>query len=244
MQETRVWSLGQEDPLEKEMATHSSSLAWKFQGQRSLVGYRTWDCKQLDTSEHSNNKIRDFLYWDLKEQLLFLQVPKVAMDEEQECWVLKTEGEPWGEPQVYHQASEICWPSTGGTLRRKFTVTCSPREMTKETHRYVPVSCCCSVAQSCLFGIPWTAGLQVPCPSPSPRVCSNSCPLSWWCHPTISSSVIPFSSYPQSFPTSGSFPKSWLFMPTKSYQSSLAQGDKRGFRQLAWSLPKHFQIIW
>ena len=55
-------------------------------------------------------------------------------------------------------------------------------------------------------------GLQnarLPCPSPSPRVCSNSCPLSWWCHPTILSSVIPFSCF-QSFPVSGSFPVSWL----------------------------------
>ena len=45
-----------------------------------------------------------------------------------------------------------------------------------------------------------------PCPSPTPRVCSNSCPSSLWCHPTISSSVIPFPSCPQSFPASGSFP--------------------------------------
>ena len=44
-----------------------------------------------------------------------------------------------------------------------------------------------------------------PCPSPTPRAYSNSCPLSWWCHPTISSSVIPFSSLLQSFPASGSF---------------------------------------
>ena len=49
------------------------------------------------------------------------------------------------------------------------------------------------------------------CPSPSPGVCSNSCPLSQWCHPTISSSVIPFSSYPQSFPVLGSFLMSQLF---------------------------------
>ena len=49
-----------------------------------------------------------------------------------------------------------------------------------------------------------------PCPSPSPRVYSNSCPLSWCCHP-ISSSVIPFSSCLQSFPESGSFPVSQLF---------------------------------
>ena len=49
-----------------------------------------------------------------------------------------------------------------------------------------------------------------PCPSPIPRVYSNSCPLSRWCHPTISSSVIPFSSHLQSFPASGSFPMSWF----------------------------------
>ena len=50
-----------------------------------------------------------------------------------------------------------------------------------------------------------------PCPSPTPRVYSNSCPLSWWCHPTISSSVIPISSCLQSFPASGSFPMSQFF---------------------------------
>ena len=57
-------------------------------------------------------------------------------------------------------------------------------------------------------------GLQhasLPCPSPTPRACSNSWPLSWWCHPTISPSVIPFSSYLQSFPASGSFPVSQFF---------------------------------
>ena len=51
---------------------------------------------------------------------------------------------------------------------------------------------------------------RLPCPLLSPGVCSNSCPLSRWCHPTISSSVIPFSSCPQSSPASGSFPMSWL----------------------------------
>ena len=51
-----------------------------------------------------------------------------------------------------------------------------------------------------------------PCPSPSPGACSNSCPLSQWCHPPISFSVAPFSSCPQSFPASGSFPMSLLFL--------------------------------
>ena len=51
-----------------------------------------------------------------------------------------------------------------------------------------------------------------PCPSPTPRVYPNSCPLSRWCHPTISSSAVPFYSCPQSFPASGSFPMSQLFI--------------------------------
>ena len=50
-----------------------------------------------------------------------------------------------------------------------------------------------------------------PCPSPTPRVRSDSCPLSQWCHPAISSSVVPFSSCPQSLPPSESFPMSQLF---------------------------------
>ena len=50
-----------------------------------------------------------------------------------------------------------------------------------------------------------------PCPSPTPRVHSDSCPSSQWCHPAISSSVFPFSSYPQSLPASESFPMSQLF---------------------------------
>ena len=50
-----------------------------------------------------------------------------------------------------------------------------------------------------------------PCPSPTPGVYPNSCPLSWWCHLTISSSVVPFSTCPQSFPASGSFQMSQLF---------------------------------
>ena len=51
MRETWVQSLGREDPLEKEMATHSSTLAWKIHGQRSLVGYSPWSRKESDTTE-------------------------------------------------------------------------------------------------------------------------------------------------------------------------------------------------
>ena len=73
-------------------------------------------------------------------------------------------------------------------------------------------NCCCSVAQS--FPTLQPHGLQharLPCPSPTPGACSNSCPSSQSCHPTISSSVIPFFSCFQSCPASGSFQLSQFF---------------------------------
>ena len=63
-----------------------------------------------------------------------------------------------------------------------------------------------------LFATLWIAAPRLPCPSPSPRACSNSCPLSQWSHPAVSSSVVPFSSWLQYPPASGSFPMSQLFI--------------------------------
>ena len=71
-----------------------------------------------------------------------------------------------------------------------------------------------------------------PCPSPTPRVHSDSCPSSWWCHPAISSSVIPFSSCPQFLPASESFPMSQLFA---------WRGQSTGVSALASVLPKNTQ---
>ena len=62
-----------------------------------------------------------------------------------------------------------------------------------------------------LFVTPWIADVRPPCTSPAPGVYSNSSPWSRWCHQAISSSVVPFSSCPQSLPESGSFPMSQLF---------------------------------
>ena len=74
---------------------------------------------------------------------------------------------------------------------------------------------CCSVAQLyptlCIPMDCSTPGCPSPCPSPSPRACSNSYPLNQLCHLTILSCVIPFSSCPQSFPASGSFTLSQFF---------------------------------
>ena len=86
---------------------------------------------------------------------------------------------------------------------------------------------------SCIW--PWPHSLQhtrLLCPSPSPGVFSNSWPLSQWCHPTILSSVIPFSSCSQSFPASGSFPMSWLFA---------SGGQSIGASALASVLPMNIQ---
>ena len=71
-----------------------------------------------------------------------------------------------------------------------------------------------------------------PCPSPTPRVHSNSHPSNWWCHPASSSSVIPFSSCPQSLPAAESFPMSQLFVWV---------GQNTGVSALASLLPKNTQ---
>ena len=71
-----------------------------------------------------------------------------------------------------------------------------------------------------------------PCPSPTPGVHPNPCPLCWWCHPAISSSVIPFSSCPQSLPASGSFPMSQL---------STSGGQSIGVSASALVLPMNTQ---
>ena len=69
----------------------------------------------------------------------------------------------------------------------------------------------CSLSRVQLFATSWTAARQAFLSFTISQVCSNSCPLRGWCHPTISSSVIPLSSRPQSFPASRSFLMSWLF---------------------------------
>ena len=83
-----------------------------------------------------------------------------------------------------------------------------------------------------LFATPWTGAHQASLSLTISWSCQSSCPLNQWCHPTISSSVAPFSSYPQSFPVSGSFPMSWLFTPG---------GQNLGASALASVLPMNIQ---
>ena len=86
------------------------------------------------------------------------------------------------------------------------------RQSQKDNYWMIPLACSfsCSVVSNSL----WSHGLQharPPCPSPNHGACPNSCPLSQWCYPTISPSVVPFSSCLQSFPASRSFPMIQFF---------------------------------
>ena len=81
---------------------------------------------------------------------------------------------------------------------------------------------------------------SLPCPSPTLRACSNSCPSSWQCHPAISSSVVPLSSCPQSLPASGSFPMSQLFASGSqsigvSASASILPMNTQGWSPLGWT---------
>ena len=136
MQETRVWSLGGEDDLEKRMATHSRILAWRIPWTEE-----PWRCKESDTTEQLSFRFsRSYIPVNL-------------------------------DPSVQFSRSVV-----SDSLRPH------------ESQHARPL-----------------------CPSPTPGVHSNSCPSSRWCHPAISSSVVPFSSCPQSLPASESFPMRQLF---------------------------------
>ena len=104
-------------------------------------------------------------------------------------------------------------------------------ELSHSYKAYISVQFSRSVVSDSL----WPHELQharPPCPSPTPKVHSNSCPSSQWCHPAISSSVVPFSTWPQSLPASGSFPVSQLFA---------SGGQSIGVSALASVLPKNTQ---
>ena len=96
----------------------------------------------------------------------------------------------------------------------------------------------CSVTKSRLIlcDLPGLQHDGFPCPSGSLRVCSNSCPLSQWCHPNISSSVVLFSSLLQSLPASGSFPMSQIFKSGDQIIGASASASVLPMNIQAWSL--------
>ena len=112
----------------------------------------------------------------------------------------------------------ILWDSFQPVLSESLQIFCFqplPFSLLSDDGNPSPYSACLSSVQSLsrvpLFATPWTAARWPPCPSLTPGAYANSCPLSQWCHPTISSSVIPFSSHCQPFPAPGSFQMNQFF---------------------------------
>ena len=163
MQETlemQVQSLGREDPLEEVMATHSSVLAWKLHGQRSLAAtaHRVTQSRAWLNRVSMQHRCMKFI--------------------ETESRTVATRG------RREQEMGSCCLMCTKFQIHFSSVQSLSPADSL------------------------WSHGPQharPPCPSPTPGVHPNSYPLSWWCNPTISSSVVPFYSHPQSFPASGSF---------------------------------------
>ena len=122
-------------------------------------------------------------------------------------------GVPTYNPRMQTGIISLWANSSSGFMLMLFVLSCKTLNVAKPgawLARPPPVQFSHSVVSDSL----WPHGLQhvsLPCPSLTPEACSNSCPLSWWCHPTISFSVIAFSSCLQSFPGSGSFSMNQLF---------------------------------
>ena len=172
MQEMQVWSLGWEDPMEKELATRSSILASKLPWTEEPGGIQsrrlTKSGIRLSDWAHAQH-INSISHVDTRDS-----------------------------NNLEHTEGNTIWQNM-----KKWWVFIIHCVCSSLLFNYYHVQ---------LFATPWPQHTRLPCPSVSPGVCSNSCPLSWWCHPTISSSVVPFSSCLQSFPISRSFPMSRLFL--------------------------------
>ena len=153
-------------PLERAMAPHSSTLAWKIPWTEELGRLQSIRLLRVGHNWVTSLSLFTFTHWRRKLQPTQLFLP----------WEPQGRGSLVGCRLWGHTVVWLKWLSSNHLPQP-------------------PTSQFSSVAQSCPTLQP--NGLQharPPCPSPTPRACSNSCPLSWWCHPTISASVVPFSS--------------------------------------------------
>ena len=194
-QGTRVWFLGREDPLEEEMATHSSIHDWEIPWTEEPGGLQSMGSQrvghELATKTTSSSL---FLSWHLDEPTLYMKRKGT-----------RTFPVMWMEIKPQYCGAPFLFLRLAKDLSSMWR---GCRETGKLVYSSVQFTCSL-VSNSLRPHEPQHARLL--CPSPTPRVYSNSCPLSQWCHPTISFSVIPFSSCPQSFPASGSLQMSQLF---------------------------------
>ena len=175
--------------IEKAMTTHPVLLPGRSHGGRSLVGCSPWGRKESDTTERLPFHFFSFIHWRRKWQ------PTPVF--------LHGESQRWGSlvGAVYEVAQSRTW-------QKQLSSSSSIANDEKVAFSWVHFSHSVVSNSSLPHGLQNT---RLPCPSPTPAVCSNSHSSSLWCHPTISSSVDTFSSCFQSFPASGSFPMSQFF---------------------------------
>ena len=151
----------------------------------------------------------------------------------------------WFPPKIFYTnvCISACVSVAAEKHSHKYSLTFLP--LRNEVYAPSPWVCISSVQfrHSAMSDSLQPHGLQhtrPPCPLPTSRVYPDSCPLSQWCHSTFSSSVIPFSAYPQSFPASGSFQMSQLFAPGGqsigvSTSTSVLQMNTQDWSPLGWT---------
>ena len=208
------WSLGWEDPLEEGVATHPSILAWRIPwtepGGLQSIGTQsqTWlsdlvhmhsasdTSSGLNCREHTGGRISR---WRRCSALWAEHTPQPFVT----CTFSYCPTYPFPSPfpKVMGRSSQMIYDGGNATMS-------SPSE---SFSRSLDISSVQSLRCVWLLVAPWTAAHQASLAITTPRACSNSCPLSQWCHLAISSSVIPFSSCLQSIPVSGSFPMNQFF---------------------------------
>ena len=180
VQKTWVWSLGQEDPLEKGMTTHYGILAWEIPWTEEYWGLQSMGLQRVgldwvaDTFTFSAPFTTDAL-WDL--------------------WKWK----------LYYVSPQYSSTQHNSHLEESLSISALGIQFSSVQL----LSLVQSLSRVWLFASMQHA--RPSCPSRTSGVHPNPCPLSWWCHPTISSSVILSSFCPQSFPASGYFHMSQLF---------------------------------
>ena len=179
MHETLVWSLGQEDPLEKEMTTHSSILDWRIHGQRSLAGYSPWGCKELDMTQQLLLSLLTFTFVKPKKRKKYTVSYYIFARLILWVSVRHCSGE---DSRAFFPSKNLKWRQTKmesliwAWLYNKFTIVAL-------FLLSVAINSCIHLVFS--YSV-MADSLQphelhharVPCPSLPPRVCSNSCPLS------------------------------------------------------------------
>ena len=180
-------------------------------------------------------------------QLQFGVLPRCTALQETEIITQSGERLPERKEDFMHQTLSLSWcPSVKictkwihSFAQLRFVTWCKAAARGSQSF-----SCCCCFSATQVVSSSWRPHelqrTRLPCPSPAPGACSNSCPLSQWCHPTISS-VVPFSLCTQSFPAWGSFPVSQFFASSVQSIGASASAPVLSMNIRDWS---PFRINW